>query len=53
MKTKEEELIEYIKTLQKFADDVKEIMYSTAASDFIETAISIINEYPIEGKLIE
>lgn len=46
-------LIKHMALLRNIANDVTEIMSSTAAADFINAAIEIINNYPNDGKLVD
>jgi len=47
------DLIRHMALLRNIANDVTRIMRSTAAADFIEAAIEIINDYPSDGKLVD
>lgn len=47
------DLIKHMALLRNVANDVTEIMSSTAAADFINAAIEIINDYPSDGKLVD
>lgn len=47
------DLIKHMALLRNIANDVTEIMSSTAAADFINAAIEIINDYPSDGKLVD
>ena len=47
------DLIKHMALLRNIANDVTKIMSSTAAADFINAAIEIINDYPSEGKLVD
>ena len=53
MENEKLELIHDMATLKNIAKNVTEIMHSTAAADFIEAAIEVINNYPAEGKLVD
>ena len=47
------DLIRHMALLRNIANDVTKIMSSTAAADFIDAAIEIINDYPSDDKLVD